>query len=84
MAHAVPGAGRLGLLRLVTSAYEPLELAERRPQTRTLRSPQPGCLEMLHARGPRLRSEDGGGSVVRTRQGRGRRRDVGEASGHTT
>lgn len=77
MAHAVPGAGRLGLLRLVTSACEPLELDERRPQTRTLRSPQPRCLEMPHARGPRLRSEDRGGRAVRTLRERGRRRDVG-------
>lgn len=45
------------MLRLVTSACEPLELAERRPQTSTLSRPQLGCLEMPHARDPRLRSE---------------------------
>lgn len=61
MAHAIRGSGRLDLLRLVTSTWEPLELAERRPQTRTLRSPQPQCLEITHARGPRLRNEDGAG-----------------------
>lgn len=60
------------MLRLVTSACEPLELAERRPQTRTLRSPQPGCLEITHARGSRLRSEDRGGRAGRTQRGRGR------------
>lgn len=72
MAHAVRESGRLGLLRLVTSACEPLELAERRPQTRTLRSPQPRSLETPHARGPRLRSEDRSGKAVRTQRGRGR------------
>lgn len=61
------------MLRLGTSACEPLELAERRPQTSTLRSPQPGCLEMPHARGPRLRSE---GEAVRA-GGAGAGRDGG-------